>query len=1095
MNYKLLNIIVIIANVLLISACGGSNDEPTTNTNPESEVEVEPIEPGGGGDNGNATDPVEVSVKVATEKLMITPVLIYKDEPTEVRFEVYLDSAPTGTLDLVRIDPEGDDFIVGSLVNDGTQGDAVANDNIYTFSNVQTVSTIETQIYQVQINEADDPLSRATKAQNVHVVKKPFIKQPDPNAMVSDGFSSFPVNQITVQLSDANNDEVTANKVAESINGMVVGYLPIIDLYLIETPSATIQELNELQQVLENDPLVKTTVKNYLLAAAEVENDMTQLEMNNGSKVIPYQKIGVFDMWQLMDDANAPSTMIKIGIVDSGISQSHPEFDNSSIVGLQVANNDGHGTAVASIIAAENDASGHVDNMNGIMTGLPGSDRVQLVSPSSSLTHFSTLYGIHQSVKLGASVINLSLGSTLFLSNPPANQDGVITNQKDFDKRKEAYELFFKTYDHVLFVASAGNESIDARFNLPGGSIRLDNLLTVAATDNNDEPTGFTNYGAVDIAAPGHQIHTASVYTQNLYAQVDGTSFSAPMVTAVAGMLLSINPNLTPKQLRDLLLKNADYIESNSKNVSGRRLNGAESVRDLLNQDDFVIWTNSKGNQLLRFVDNAWQLRDYTLQSSLLEDVPSHVVDWRGHFVNGKPTRRLYWNANSRYESGGFSKQIYKGRRLFAEAPKPVMGATIQIDSEGDEWLLAICINAETNEFELYSRPLLGDNQNLEAIEAMVNHPELEWNLVGTQIIPANYKIDRPWKINGNGKKAVTIAAKNNEERFEKTDEAHLDLSLDTFKLTIVESNNGRLQGEKSWKDNPQCEDLGNGDFKGTYHREEELSGSGRHLAAIDYKNLELERAIVEFEEEQRFKAKHFSSDQDDIRAVSHQESEDYTYKETLLAFGNSYVLFGQSWDQDVDVSSSGQWDIKLNGVVTYTGHYEYTNVLYLDLRYDHIILGYGISEEQNNFDYEDGVRLANLNYKDYVDIMVSTNGKNTVVDKDFINESKQSSSEAWPSTAFTNMHNKLCKTTPLSYNDVGTESIDKSLHSPYSFIPFKTIQHAIDLDGNVFMKLDEFLTLDRYDGLQKTQYHYLSNGDIKQIIGEESVQVYGTMR
>ena len=106
------------------------------------------------------------------------------------------------------------------------------------------------------------------------------------------------------------------------------------------------------------------------------------------------------------------------------------------------------------------------------------------------------------------------------------------------------------------------------------------NIISVGSSNSNDEKALDSNYGAtsVDLFAPGVGIECSnfnnSTYTAN------GTSLAAPMVTGVAAMIKSVNPTLTPLQIKDLILNNVDIKPAFvGRCVSGGRLNAFKAVR------------------------------------------------------------------------------------------------------------------------------------------------------------------------------------------------------------------------------------------------------------------------------------------------------------------------------------------------------------------------------------------------------------------------------------------------------------------------------------------------------------------------------------
>ena len=114
----------------------------------------------------------------------------------------------------------------------------------------------------------------------------------------------------------------------------------------------------------------------------------------------------------------------------------------------------------------------------------------------------------------------------------------------------------------LLFVAAAGNEA-NNNDNNPSypASYQLDNIVSVAATDHNDNMAGFSNFGvtSVDLGAPGVDI--LSTVPPNSYdGSFSGTSMASPHVAGVAGLLLADDPTLTPNELKWRLLQSTDNI-------------------------------------------------------------------------------------------------------------------------------------------------------------------------------------------------------------------------------------------------------------------------------------------------------------------------------------------------------------------------------------------------------------------------------------------------------------------------------------------------------------------------------------------------------
>lgn len=141
-----------------------------------------------------------------------------------------------------------------------------------------------------------------------------------------------------------------------------------------------------------------------------------------------------------------------------------------------------------------------------------------------------------------------------------------ITDKK---KRAELAKNLFTTlkdelYNHIrickntLFVVAAGNSNImiDESDSIPN-SFDLPNLIVVGAVNNNKLRTGFTTIGQnVDIYA--HGAYVPAIFPGNHPILTSGTSIAAPQIAHLAAQLLAIIPSLSPKLVKDYILKTAN---------------------------------------------------------------------------------------------------------------------------------------------------------------------------------------------------------------------------------------------------------------------------------------------------------------------------------------------------------------------------------------------------------------------------------------------------------------------------------------------------------------------------------------------------------
>ncbi|MFW5653818.1 MAG: S8 family serine peptidase, partial [Planctomycetota bacterium] len=110
-----------------------------------------------------------------------------------------------------------------------------------------------------------------------------------------------------------------------------------------------------------------------------------------------------------------------------------------------------------------------------------------------------------------------------------------------------------KNLGGLLFWA-AGNENTP----LLGPDRDDDDLIVVAATDENDNRASFSNFGGmVDISAPGTNIFTTYAGGPNFYVTISGTSFSCPLAAGLAALIWSFDPSLTPDDVETIMKESA----------------------------------------------------------------------------------------------------------------------------------------------------------------------------------------------------------------------------------------------------------------------------------------------------------------------------------------------------------------------------------------------------------------------------------------------------------------------------------------------------------------------------------------------------------
>ena len=185
-----------------------------------------------------------------------------------------------------------------------------------------------------------------------------------------------------------------------------------------------------------------------------------------------------------------------------------------------------HGTHVNSILSAVS------SNRVGITGGFQPLKimLIKIFGLGSTANRDKIAEGIRYACENGAKVINASWGSRY---------------------RNDQIEgaIRFCHDKGVLFVGAAGNSrrNLDEDPDFPS-AYDLPNQVVVSATDNQDRPSPFANFGSmIDIAAPGSLI--LSLLPKDKYRAFSGTSQASPMVAGAAALLFAQEPSLTHLQV------------------------------------------------------------------------------------------------------------------------------------------------------------------------------------------------------------------------------------------------------------------------------------------------------------------------------------------------------------------------------------------------------------------------------------------------------------------------------------------------------------------------------------------------------------------
>jgi hypothetical protein len=288
----------------------------------------------------------------------------------------------------------------------------------------------------------------------------------------------------------------------------------------------------------------------------------------NSSRAQTTAPIGAQNAWTSQTVGKAP---VIVAVIDTGIDFNHSVFtdtgviwQNSGEIAVNNIDDDGngyiddiHGWNFVNNSNLPQDDAGHGTHVSGIILGVSqdifanqlhsATIRImplKFLDSTGSGTTSDAVKAIYYAVNNGAKVLNNSWGGGGFSSS--------------------LLDAIAFAYDHkAVFVAAAGNAATNndqaptypANYNVP-------NIISVAATSDQDGLASFSNYGAqtVHMGSPGVSIY--STLPNESIGLSSGTSMATPFVTGLAAIMLRESPTMSGYQIKSLIFSNADAISS-----------------------------------------------------------------------------------------------------------------------------------------------------------------------------------------------------------------------------------------------------------------------------------------------------------------------------------------------------------------------------------------------------------------------------------------------------------------------------------------------------------------------------------------------------
>ncbi|MEF8832796.1 MAG: NosD domain-containing protein [Candidatus Thermoplasmatota archaeon] len=370
--------------------------------------------------------------------------------------------------------------------------------------------------------------------------------------------------------------KLKTDEIANTVDGLTSRTYPSFNMAEISLDKEieikrAVESLSRMEEVITAEP-------NYLMNFQGVPNDPGY------DSLWGMPTIDAPEAW----DTTTGSEEVVVAVVDSGVDYNHPDLEDNMWTsedghhGYNAVNNSyypkddvGHGTHVAGTIGAvgDNDQGVVGVNWNVSVMGIK-------VGDSTGITMANAIAGLEYVLERKREGENIIATSNSW--------GGVGYSELLYEAIEQHQE------EGISFVAAAGNAGTDAdETSFYPANYDLTNIVSVAATDGDDELARFSNYGerSVHVGAPGVDIN--STLRNGEYGPASGTSMAAPHVSGLMALLASHNTSYNHNQLKNVILSSVDRLQSlENLTLTEGRINAHRALELSPDPDNIRFWTH-----------------------------------------------------------------------------------------------------------------------------------------------------------------------------------------------------------------------------------------------------------------------------------------------------------------------------------------------------------------------------------------------------------------------------------------------------------------------------------------------------------------------
>ena len=367
-------------------------------------------------------------------------------------------------------------------------------------------------------------------------------------------------------------DYVNLENLLQGKGFRIIGQIPV--LHMVQIGVTSDDQIVPLIADLKNLPYIEDAYPNMVVSSTRDPNP------SEFTGSLWLDDISARDAWNI----STGKREVIIGIVDSGVDPNNAQFKKNNIRPLNSVDvGDGHGLGVESVAIANGDDADvngtGANNMTGVCWNCSAvAYDIGVKGITSLIGVININAGITEAINAGAKVVNISQASFV---EAPLGYEFFRTSIKKSVKlaHDKAILLIFgagnkPVIDNVLFLPRFGSSEYENYWKsnviVVSGSYKdmtrgLDSIYQESVTGS-----------VVDIAAPCLGISTAAI--DGSVVAYNGTSYAAPMVTGIAGLIWSVNSNLSPSEVKAIITDPKNTSPTNNSSI--RVLNAYRALSD-----------------------------------------------------------------------------------------------------------------------------------------------------------------------------------------------------------------------------------------------------------------------------------------------------------------------------------------------------------------------------------------------------------------------------------------------------------------------------------------------------------------------------------